>query len=867
MKKLIKIIALCLVFTLMAGYCVFAEIPTVSELNEKFMSDMVDIERVYKYDFIEGREKGEENTKEVLKYPKAVQIVTALGIMEYLDEDYFGESENVPFNEFSQVIMELSVGNITDFETLYKEYGETRPTKMGEAVYYIVEAIGYNVFEAKYKFDNPRYYIAEKIGILKGISFLPDKLITRGELAHIIAQALEIDKVELTGLGESEIYEVIKDGSMLREKFDTILVEGVVTAVPGMRIYSGGALEEGEVEIDRVLYNAEGIDLTRFFGHRVLAVIELDKYSENIISVELSEDDNTLRIPLSDILQISKSRLEYIDGDREEKVNLNNITTVTSNGEPADMNVLSNDLLGKNGEIILCSGSGSDDYDVAAVRYYQDFVIKSVSSLSKRITLAYGQKLNGSNTINTAERKGYTLTITKNGELIPYTSLNSGDVVTITASPDSTVINIVASDKVVSGKISQIQNSGRDVLIGDKVYTVSDSYKEAFLVDSTIPELAVGLSGDFRLSIDGRIVSIKSTGNMRHYGYLTGLKKGKGLDDSIILRMFTDEGAWEDIPLAEKLTFDGDEKTERKTVYEIINAAPEEILDNIVRYSLNENDEISFLDTARIKAISIGQYDSEATDTRRVIKAAEWSGTFNWKANGALTGSKYLIASDTTVFSIPSDKDDTELYAVTKKPKFGSNQKGNLILYSPDDFNMIPVAIQTTDGGAIDQYNMKYFIVTGFSEKLNDKGEVVKNIRCLDYPGSGSWEMKEYFCKASISNKFDIEIGDLVLYTANAGEIQDYVIRVKKADRGTDLSSNLFSYPAYGLGTITDINAESNLIKFVTGDTECVFTPLKIGLHETGAKNGSNISIGDLRVGDRIYVFGTHKEFNVAVLR
>lgn len=864
MKKIKKVIALCLLFTLVVSNAVFAEEPTLSELNEKYLSDMVDIERVYKYDFEEGRAEDVEE-QETLKFASAVQLVTALGIMDFLSDGSFGENDNVPFNEFAQIIEELSVGNVTDFEARYQEYGETHPTTLGEAMYYLVEAIGHHVYEAKYNFENPRYYIAEKLGLLKGISILPDKLVTRGELASMIAATLQIDRVQLTGLGKSEMYEVIEDSSLLSDKFSAILVEGVVTGVPGMRIYAGETLEEGEIEIDRVVYRAKKLDCSRYFGHKILAVVELDEYTENIISIEINKDDNTVRIPISDISEISASRLSYMDGEKEKRVSLGGITTVTCNGEASNISLLSNSLLTKSGEVILCSGSGDMDYDVAAVRLYQDFVIKSVSSHSEMIYLSYGQKLNGKGYISAKIQKGHVLTILKNGEVIPYTSLKSGDVVTVTANDDSSVISMVVSDKTVSGKVMQI--NGSEVLIGDEYYAVSEAYKNSILVDSTIPELTVGFSGDFALSFDGRIVNIKSTGDSRHYGYMTGIQKGKALDNSVAIRLFTDEGTWEDYQLAEKLIFDGDEKTEREKAYEIMRASYDEIVYNIVRYSLNDHDEISFLDTARTKSLPLGAVDPEAGDSRRVVPAGEWSGTFNWKASGALTGSKYLLAANTTVFSIPSDVADKELYSVTKKPKFGSNQQGYLLLYSPDKFNTVPVVVQTTTGGAIDPNNMKYFIVTGLYEMVNKNGDPINGIKCLDYSGSGTWEMREYVGKASMYGKLDIEVGDLVFYTANSNEIQDYEVRVKKTERDIDISSNLLSYPAYGLGTITDISAENNLIKFVTGTTEVAFIPLQIGLHETGAKKGRSASIGDLRVGDRIYVFGSHKEFNVAVLR
>ena len=85
MRKLKKIIAFCLLFSIAFSVPILAEEPSLEELNDRFLSDLVDIERVYQYDMIEKQEQGEESLAEVLRYPQDVQMVTALGIMERMD--------------------------------------------------------------------------------------------------------------------------------------------------------------------------------------------------------------------------------------------------------------------------------------------------------------------------------------------------------------------------------------------------------------------------------------------------------------------------------------------------------------------------------------------------------------------------------------------------------------------------------------------------------------------------------------------------------------------------------------------------------------------------------------------------------------
>ena len=173
MKKIKRIIALYLVFALTSGVAAFAETPTLDELYEKYMSDVADIDRVYKYDFVEAREEEQEEKSTELQYPEAVQIVTALGIMDYLDDEDFGEGETVSFGEFTGIMDMLS--DSIDFSKA-SGYNDSMAVKSGDAVNFIIEAIGYHIFDGKYKIENPRHRTATELGILKGISFNPENL-------------------------------------------------------------------------------------------------------------------------------------------------------------------------------------------------------------------------------------------------------------------------------------------------------------------------------------------------------------------------------------------------------------------------------------------------------------------------------------------------------------------------------------------------------------------------------------------------------------------------------------------------------------------------------------------------------------------
>ncbi len=865
MRKLNKIIVLCLVFSMIFSMPIFAEDNELEALNDRFLSDLGDIERVYKYDMIEKQEQIEIIQEEVLKYPDDVQLVTALGIMDYLSDGNFQEDKNVPFNEFAQMLVRLRVGVRQEIENQASENGDTRPAKMGEAVHYLVEILGYHYYEPKYTTDKPRYQIAREIGILKGVSFLEDKLVTRGEMACMLANALEIDLLEQTAFGDKQKYEAVSGKNILQEYFSVTKVEGLVTAIPGINLFGGTDLEAGNIEIDRVSYRANGIDPTYYIGHRVVALLEIEDNRENIISLQIDKDDKSMKISFSDIVRLSSSEITYQLNEKEEKISLREISTVTRNGERVNSSVLDSSLLYKSGELMLCSSSKDGKFDIAAIRLYEDYVVQSVSGISEKITLAYGQKFNGNTYINTRNSVNYTLNIVKNGEQISADGINAGDVITVVANNNFSIINIIVSDKKVTGEIKETKNN--KVVIGKNEYMVSNSYKNAMLTELSLPQLEVRTVGTFYVSFDERIVGYKNSSSNLHYGYMTKMKKGEGFDDSVEVRIFNDEGEWVNYPLAKYLTLDGEARTSREDAYTILSAAQSQAFEDVVRFETNNKEELIFLDTARIKALSPGQTDPEASDMGRIRFVEHFNESFNWKQEGVLNRSQYLVSKDAVLFRVPTDKEEEELYTVTKGPKFGQGTKAELDLYSPNEFNMIPLIKQESTGGQISNDTLKYFVVMDIGTAIDKKGNLVNSITCFCHE-TNKWEVRKFYTTSTkYTQGHGLTQGDLVAYTAVGDELQDYIIKIPASARSTDFSYGLLYYPAYALGTVTDIDAEANLIKFVSGAEECVFVPLAIGIYSSSENKGYSGTVGDLQVTDRIYVFGAHKNFTVIALR
>jgi len=184
---------------------------TVEELMEKYTSDMIPSEKVHLYDYMTGIT--EDDDTEVLTQRNAVTAVLTLGLMENT-ADGFNESGAVPYKDFAKIISRFVMG-YGIYDDQYDTYPDNQYTTQKEVVNYLVEALGYDAWDARYPGENGRVLIAEKIDLLSGIKYVGEKNITRGEFARILYNALATDVMEQTSFGDVSDFEISKGKTLV----------------------------------------------------------------------------------------------------------------------------------------------------------------------------------------------------------------------------------------------------------------------------------------------------------------------------------------------------------------------------------------------------------------------------------------------------------------------------------------------------------------------------------------------------------------------------------------------------------------------------------------------------------------------------
>jgi len=883
--KTVSVIALMLLFVF-AGTSYAKGEYTVKELTDRFLPNLNYMERVYKYDLY-GEVKDEivKDKGEIISNKNAVQAVLALGIMEHLADGTFSENKTVSYKEFAKILMKLSMGENETLAKQYEDYGESRPITQAEAAYYLVAAVGYEVYEGKYSGENPRVAIAKSIGLLNGIDFNGSKHITRGELAQMIYNALNTDLVVQVVFGENERYDTIKDRTLLSEKFNAIKVEGTVTAVESVNLYSAAKPQKGEIEIDRVSYRADNIGLTDILGYRVIGFAKYDENNKySLLSLEIDEKDKTLSLSTLNILSINDNSLTYLNGTAEDKISLSNIDKVVYNGALTDKSVLSNSLLNCEGEIRICASTKTGGYDIAIINAYSNYIVSGVSAIDEKIMLKNGLEFDGNSYIDLGNSSSTTVSIIKNGKTISLSDIMAGNVISVMGNDDNSYINIIVSDKIISGEIAE--TSDDKVIIDNVSYSVSTSYKktlqnykdalnkveDAPMNVENLPLLNVGVMGNFYISFDNRIVGFKSAGGRYNYGYMTKFGRDTGIDANVQIRVFTTDGEWKTFSLAKKLTLDDESGVKAEDAYEILKTNEADVCYAVIRYDLNSNEEITFLDTARIKKSVPGEVDPEASDPERIKRDFDWSGTFNWSVQSepmSLTNSRYMLRNSTIIFTVPDDLTDEELYIVSLMPRFTPETSGALSLYSADDFFYVRVAVQNSFGSTgIAEDTFTYLVVTQIGDALDKNGDVTCVIKGLNAVSQSAWEMASFYTTPQMRAQcLALNIGDIICYNSSGKTLREFVVRVKASDIGNDFTTNLGGHPEIMMGTIMAVDVERNLVKVKIGETERACFAHSAGLYYIDKNKAYNVTAADFREGDRVFGFGGYQWLRLLAIR
>lgn len=783
-------------------------------------------------------------------YAEAVDVLSALGIINGYEDGTFGPDKTITRAEAAKMIVAMvnkiataegrmgatkfedvtadhewatgyiNVGVTDGFingrnDTTFDPQGEV---KYNEIVKMIVSCLGYEEY-AQFYGGYPAGYIsiADSEGITKGCSMDGEAAATRAVVAQLIYNALKTPVIQNKGMQysatqggfvpniekqdgeESKYYK-----TLLTEKFDAYLVEGMVTEtkktndaldadmvkfdVQKSENYDEEVIMEsandaaGDEVLDVNVGDTAAADYLNTYANAIIQVNEDDEYEfisfvpsgkNKVAALDLALIDDE-KYDKDEILKGLNNANPYIyvysseDSARSTKYKLEKDFTLYVNGvkinsvndEDYEKYIINNHV----GVMELTDTyKTADGYDIVSVEYYDTTKVTSTSA--KNIYIRNESGVLGTSISIDAEKledDEITMNVYMDGEKINASEIKKDDIISIKYNvekgKDSSFFDIYVSRETVEGKFSGRDTENETVKIAGENYSFVDWSKDnkIFATDKMGSEFIA------YTDVFGRIYTAEESVATAKYAVILRYVNQTGSWDNDGLRLYFTDGTYKNVEFANsvKVTI---KKAANKTVADLkkeltyntdtgssTDATAANIQDRIVKYTINTSNKISKIEILKKSTNKTSEYDSRNTkigsivmnSTTTIINSSEFDGT----------------ASKLSAETISNLANGVEYTAYA----FGDASTTD---------SSYPFVLITSGAGAYTEETSFAVVTKDMYESIKDDGEEGNTLEVL-YTDSD--EVQELFVDEDATWDKEPVAGDVVVFQTNAdGDIKE----------------------------------------------------------------------------------------------
>lgn len=514
--------------------------------------------------------------------------------------------------------------------------------------------------------------------------------ITRGNLAKLFADALDINLMKLESIGANAIYSDKSDATILSDFMKLSKVEGRVvqngqTSLTGRSTLSGDGLQVGEKEL---FVNDKTDYAQKLIGRNVECYYfnsETDRENEVVFAGRRYNREITLNI--DDFISYKNNEIKYEYNGRSKSLNLDKNPLYIYNGL-AVTNCPESYFDGAQGYITLVSGDNSSTYDLVIIENYRSWFLKRAYENDDKFTVVNALSNSDILEFDVDDIGDKVKIFTSDGSKADISDIKADSVIDVMKNGD--IVEIIVSNNVIYDyNVSCIDNQD-GLFISNKTneYEVSKNYTES----SSYNKLQAGKAYDIYINSFGKVAYISDVGeDGMKIGYLKKfILDTEGLDDTVYARLIVGDKKSAAYELDEKITFSNNNGTindkrikSAKEFYTYLDG----VENQAIRYSLNADNKITAVELALDKGI-------KSTSENRLYVMAESVGDDSdytyYYADGIL-GRKVFMEKDTPILVVPSDTQDTSKFRIVdynslskgsrKMTAYGTNQDSPLAAY------------------------------------------------------------------------------------------------------------------------------------------------------------------------------------------
>lgn len=598
---------------------------------------------------------------------------------------------------------------------------------------------------------------ASDVGLLKGIA-MGTTFVSRRNIAMLIYNSLDAETMETTGISLDGSVTLQKAAPILERFRDILYTNGIIEANEITSLFTDAGCTEGYINLNNILYEVSDSKADRLLGYRVKLYYQVDIRAGTKVAVAAiaREDKNKVTTVFDkDIVSLSDDYdCEYYDvGDKKKTQNTDNtiFATIYNGVQRTDFKYDKNDF---KGYFEFIDNNNDGDTDVVCIWEYINVRVSSVDLENNEI---YGRYYNAPNpqpstAPNPGSTKCYTYTsanfilessgvgyhdVYKNQAEAAFTDIKPDQTISLFRSKPvdgdsdngSKYSKIYISDVVVKGNIDEISDD--EIIVSGEKLEIDPAF--AGDVSNRINAISIGATRTLFIDAFGKIADVDLENAQAapgiNYGLIIKLAQGSGIEPKLGFKIFGQDAKMHILNVAERVELNGVWTDIKKSTATGLNQIEDIIkttdLPYIVRYRINADGEINFLDTPSADISAQESSDPFALKTsvtfpKLTFAANESVGAGNsaYCRNNVLypnysnldsVKNTTFLDSKTVVFYRPYrlNCDDSD-YAILGAGKILNYASYYINTYNTDEFGIPKVAYLV-------DYNQRDYTTVGFS--------------------------------------------------------------------------------------------------------------------------------------------------------
>ena len=704
-----------------------------------------------------------------------------------------------------------------------------------QAVKMIVCALGYEPMAKQYGgYPSGYLRVANQIEILENV----DTAALRGDIAHLIYNALFAPKMSQTSFGTQEEFNVL-DG----EKFESLLTDKdiyVATGVVGERTENKVSFliteDSEDLEFtanDVIEIKINGLNLTDYMHHNVSILVEkVRKNNYKAINI-LPEENEFIIINSEDIVNTKDNKIEYyleVGSNKTKTIKISENCVMEYNKVIGDYD-LKEFVNMEDVEIKCIENTGDSSYDSIVMTKYDCGRLEQIN-LNKNKIVFDGKTIE----LDFDDEDLEIILEDSDGVALTLEDFAEDDVVAVLANTgnikDYSYLKIIRlSDATISGTITETysENGNQYVYIDDVEYqNMSDI------------SLELGDEGIFYIGITGKIIDFDemSSSSSNDYGYiLEAAKIDEGFSkDEWQIKMLTANGIH-----TYKLT-DNCNKDFADYASGVLNISDKALYEDmekttpgrLVTFKLNSSNEIRKIELIEGSYINIdGEYNADA----QVIDGV-------------------MLEDETLVFNIISDS-VSKVYTTNLDYLADESKYSGFVVRDSD--REVRVAV-ICDGKGLLSADNGFAIVSKVTKTVDaDDNEVIK---VTYYQNEEQYSI--IFNEESTTDgdiEYDaIKVGSVFLYNGE-DVVTEYLVVAQIVDNSIEIVEDIENeindedvvlYSGYIANTERQKNSKGELIT-IGSDVLCVTTNTNLYTYNNSKSRDITIETEDMFAGNADY--------------